>query len=119
MNEKSSVLPSIRPASELRTKFTDVMDEIHQSNHPVFLTSKGRCDTVIMSADTFSKYEMNREARINAYLSENDGTPIRCSFCGKLHESVYKIIAGKDVYICNECVDVCNEVLKADIPEGQ
>ncbi len=34
-----------------------------------------------------------------------------CSFCGKSHSEVKKLIAGPGVYICNECVDVCSNIL--------
>ena len=36
---------------------------------------------------------------------------LKCSFCGKSQENVRKLIAGPGVYICNECVDLCNEIL--------
>ena len=35
-----------------------------------------------------------------------------CSFCGKTQEEVKKLIAGPNVYICNECIELCNEILK-------
>jgi len=38
-------------------------------------------------------------------------THLRCSFCGKSKESVKKFISGPNVYICNECVSLCNEIL--------
>ena len=38
------------------------MNDIYQSGHPVFLTKKGRCDTVIMTADTFAEYELTADA---------------------------------------------------------
>ncbi|HPE45001.1 MAG TPA: ClpX C4-type zinc finger protein, partial [Deltaproteobacteria bacterium] len=34
---------------------------------------------------------------------------LRCSFCGKSQEEVRKLIAGPDVYICDECIALCNE----------
>ena len=34
-----------------------------------------------------------------------------CSFCGKKQEDVNKLISGPQVYICNECIDLCNEIL--------
>jgi hypothetical protein len=37
---------------------------------------------------------------------------IRCSFCGKDKDSVVKIIAGPGVYICDECVDLCDQILR-------
>ena len=39
---------------------------------------------------------------------------IRCSFCGKPQESVHKMVAGPGVYICNECIQVCNNILETD-----
>jgi ATP-dependent Clp protease ATP-binding subunit ClpX len=36
---------------------------------------------------------------------------LRCSFCGKSQEEVRKLIAGPDVYICDECISLCNEIL--------
>ena len=43
-------------------------------------------------------------------LSKN----IKCSFCGKSQDSVKKIIAGPGVYICDECVDLCNSIIEAE-----
>jgi len=40
---------------------------------------------------------------------------LRCSFCSKSQNDVNKLIAGPTVYICNECVDVCNEIIADDI----
>jgi ATP-dependent Clp protease ATP-binding subunit ClpX len=40
-----------------------------------------------------------------------DGT-VRCSFCGKRRVEVEKCIAGPGVYICNECVDLCREIIE-------
>jgi ATP-dependent Clp protease ATP-binding subunit ClpX len=39
---------------------------------------------------------------------------LRCSFCGKSKDSVRKFISGPSVYICNECVELCNEILAED-----
>lgn len=40
---------------------------------------------------------------------------IRCSFCGKRQEQVNRIIAGPNVYICNECIKLCNDILQDDL----
>ena len=37
-----------------------------------------------------------------------------CSFCGKSQNEVKKLIAGPSVYICNECIDICNEIINDD-----
>jgi hypothetical protein len=47
-------------------------------------------------------------------MSEHDTPPLRCSFCNKSQREVRKLIAGPTVYICDECVDVCNEILAED-----
>jgi hypothetical protein len=36
---------------------------------------------------------------------------LNCSFCGKSQDEVRKLIAGKDVYICDECIDLCNDII--------
>ena len=42
--------------------------------------------------------------------SQNDGL-LRCSFCSKSQKEVKKLIAGPGVYICDECLDLCNEIM--------
>lgn len=44
----------------------------------------------------------------------NDRSELKCSFCGKSEHIVRKLIAGKGVYICDSCVDLCNEILQRD-----
>ncbi len=39
---------------------------------------------------------------------------LRCSFCGKMQAQVKRLIAGPQVYICNECVSICNEIVADD-----
>jgi ClpX C4-type zinc finger len=43
---------------------------------------------------------------------------LKCSFCGKNQKQVKKLIAGPNVYICDECVDLCNEIIEKELPEG-
>ena len=48
------------------------------------------------------------------------GELLKCSFCGKSQKQVKKLIAGPGVYICDECIDLCNEIIEeelADAPE--
>jgi len=40
---------------------------------------------------------------------------LKCSFCGKSQEQVRKLIAGPGVYVCDECVDLCNEILDEEL----
>jgi ATP-dependent Clp protease ATP-binding subunit ClpX len=39
---------------------------------------------------------------------------VRCSFCGKGSEQVRKLVAGPQVYICDECVGLCNEIIATE-----
>ena len=39
---------------------------------------------------------------------------ITCSFCGKSHDEVNKIIAGPGVYICDECIGICSEIMEEE-----
>ncbi|MFM7576307.1 MAG: ClpX C4-type zinc finger protein, partial [Microcystaceae cyanobacterium] len=43
---------------------------------------------------------------------------LKCSFCGKSQEQVRKLIAGPGVYICDECVELCNEILDEELLEA-
>ena len=40
---------------------------------------------------------------------------LNCSFCGKAQNEVTKLIAGPSVYICNECVDLCNDIIEEEL----
>src|SRR5512133_3457262 len=41
-----------------------------------------------------------------------------CSFCGKSQHEVKKLIAGPSVFICDECIDLCNEIIRDELPTG-
>src|SRR6266705_6638029 len=45
---------------------------------------------------------------------EKTEAQLRCSFCGKGREEVRKLIAGPTVYICDECVNLCNDIIAED-----
>ena len=45
------------------------------------------------------------------------GEPLKCSFCGKTQKQVKKLIAGPGVYICDECIDLCNEIIEEELSE--
>ncbi len=44
-----------------------------------------------------------------------DQKKLHCSFCGKSQDEVKKLIAGPSVYICNECVDLCNDIIEEEV----
>src|SRR6187551_3925747 len=43
---------------------------------------------------------------------------LKCSFCGKSQKQVKKLIAGPNVYICDECIELCNEIIEEELAEG-
>jgi len=49
--------------------------------------------------------------------SGDNGKLLYCSFCGKSQHEVRKLIAGPSVYICDECVDLCNDIIREEIKE--
>ncbi len=44
-----------------------------------------------------------------------DGEKLKCSFCGKSQEQVRKLVAGPGVYICDECIELCNEIVEEEL----
>ena len=46
---------------------------------------------------------------------EDGGKILYCSFCGKSQNDVRKLIAGPSVFICDECVDLCNDIIREEI----
>ena len=47
------------------------------------------------------------------------GDLLKCSFCGKSQKQVKKLIAGPGVYICDECIELCNEIIESEIDDSQ
>ncbi|MGY6631797.1 MAG: ATP-dependent Clp protease ATP-binding subunit ClpX [Wenzhouxiangella sp.] len=50
--------------------------------------------------------------------STSDGKILYCSFCGKSQHEVRKLIAGPSVYICDECVELCNDIIREELEEA-
>ena len=48
----------------------------------------------------------------------DSGELLKCSFCGKSQKQVKKLIAGPGVYICDECIDLCNEIIEEELSES-
>jgi ATP-dependent Clp protease ATP-binding subunit ClpX len=58
----------------------------------------------------------DRRTRQMAKFGEGDAL-LKCSFCGKSQKQVKKLIAGPGVYICDECIDLCNEIIEEELSE--
>ena len=56
-------------------------------------------------------------------MAEKKGTtgekPLLCSFCGKSQHEVKKLIAGPSVFICDECIDLCNDIIRDELPGSE
>ena len=50
---------------------------------------------------------------------QDNGKLLYCSFCGKSQHEVRKLIAGPSVFICDECVDLCNDIIREEVQEAQ
>ena len=61
---------------------------------------------------------MHSHAETTAPSTPAPATGVCCSFCHKPQSAVRKLIAGPDAAICNECVDLCNDILVEEQPAG-
>src|SRR5688500_9819955 len=48
---------------------------------------------------------------------DDSGKLLYCSFCGKSQHEVRKLIAGPSVFVCDECVDLCNDIIREEIQD--
>src|SRR5664279_5552086 len=55
--------------------------------------------------------------RVRVARIGDGGDLLKCSFCGKSQKQVKKLIAGPGVYICDECIDLCNEIIEEELAE--
>jgi len=51
--------------------------------------------------------------------AKDDGKLLYCSFCGKSQHEVRKLIAGPSVFVCDECVELCNDIIREELEEKQ
>jgi ATP-dependent Clp protease ATP-binding subunit ClpX len=51
--------------------------------------------------------------------SDDNGKLLYCSFCGKSQHEVRKLIAGPSVFVCDECVDLCNDIIREELQEKE
>ncbi len=51
------------------------------------------------------------------YKFSDEKGQLKCSFCGKMQEQVKKLVAGPGVYICDECIELCNEIIEEELSE--
>ena len=51
-------------------------------------------------------------------IKSSDGKILYCSFCGKSQHEVRKLIAGPSVYVCDECVELCNDIIREELEDS-
>ena len=80
----------------------------------------GRCrrrpDGVSVDECTAERPGTERKGHRVARIGDG-GDLLKCSFCGKSQKQVKKLIAGPGVYICDECIDLCNEIIEEELSE--
>lgn len=74
------------------------------------------CKVNLSKFHSFNRLE-NLQGVNNMYDNANGNETVRCSFCGKTQDEVKKIVAGPGVYICNECIDLCKEIIDEEFYE--
>ena len=52
-------------------------------------------------------------------MAKSQNSKIKCSFCGKSQEAVKRVIAGPGVFICNECIELCNNIIEEGIYDDE
>ncbi len=67
---------------------------------------------------------MKTAIRLGKHLVTREGrsilaAPVTCSFCKKAQWRVEKLIAGPGVHICDECIDLCNEIIEEERTQGR
>nr|WP_245329591.1 ATP-dependent Clp protease ATP-binding subunit ClpX [Enterococcus alcedinis] len=71
-----------------------------------------------MLNEAFFRLYVAKQQGVNAvYENTKDNHPVRCSFCGKAQDEVRKIVAGPGVYICDECIELCKDILDEEFFE--
>ncbi|HHI9668100.1 TPA: ClpX C4-type zinc finger protein [Escherichia albertii] len=74
------------------------------------------CGQIVLRHEKDIKQLMSGETSKTRIPSEKT---IYCSFCNKSQYEVTKVIAGPSVYICNECVDLCNEIIRREATDHE
>jgi ATP-dependent Clp protease ATP-binding subunit ClpX len=64
------------------------------------------------------RFDCSEKGSVPVARIGDGGDLLKCSFCGKSQKQVKKLIAGPGVYICDECIDLCNEIIEEELNEG-
>src|SRR5256884_620249 len=72
------------------------------------------CKVEVKTANPINRDWLQSHTEFPKAMVRRTDDTLRCSFCGKSQNEVKKLIAGPTVYICNECIDICNEIISDD-----
>ncbi len=118
----------------LATHTGQPVEKIHQDTDRDFVMSAeeakeyGIIDEVITARDAGRQQRTDRSRPLDTCTKPDTGGDdvakfgdggelLKCSFCGKSQKQVKKLIAGPGVYICDECIDLCNEIIEEELAE--
>ena len=90
-------VPTIRPVSDLRNKFSDISRTIHETNAPVYLTKNGRGDMVVMSLEAYEQNLFESEVYLKLKEAEYQAASVKKRFThGETMAELKKIIKGAE-----------------------
>ena len=90
--------------------------EMFQQIDGVELSKQLQVVTRALESNLRAAYGYDWEHHLDVPKIAESQRMLRCSFCGKRQGEVTKIISGGPASICNECVGICNEILKEELP---
>lgn len=92
-------MPQIRPISDLRNKFTDISKLVHEKEEPIFLTKNGYGDMVVMSMETYEKFQFENEIflKLKEAELEAEATTKRISHKEVINNLRGRIAGGENI----------------------
>jgi len=91
------VIPTIRPVSDLRNKFSDISRSVHETNTPVFLTKNGRGDMVVMSLAAYEQNLFKSEIYLKLKEAEYQAASVKKRYThDEVMTELRDIISGKE-----------------------
>ena len=75
----------------------------------------GLIDQILAKSRAPARARVDVGERERVFRFGDEKGQLKCSFCGKSQEQVRKLIAGPGVYICDECIELCNEIIEEEL----
>jgi hypothetical protein len=103
-------LTSVRQSSDDQTFHAQVTNREGRAGYYPYLY--GKLEGMLEAAGEAPVIPKNDRRWLREVIRGRE--PLRCSFCGRTHEAVRKLISGPVAHICDECIDLCNEICDED-----